>query len=462
MNHQYQQLQKLLGLPADADVVIEGSDPLLPTRFKLAETAAGVIGAIGSAAAQIAEQRCGCGPQSIRVQALHAAATLNSYRYHRISGGMDPMENFASRSASGATAIYPTRDGRFFHAHGSFDPEGMCTDLGVKDPNPEKMAEAIGQWDGLELENYMFNKGRCGAMLRSAAEWDQHEHGKLLGQTPVVEIVRIGDSAPEPFAAAKRPLDNIRVLDLTRVLAGPTCARTLAEHGADVLRIGAQQVPTHEFFDLDTGHGKRWANLNLKASDGRAQLAELISSADIFSEGYRPGVMARFGFSADELHNLRPGIINVSINCYGHAGPFSDRPGWEQLGQSVSGMAIEEGGAANPRLVPAAACDYTTGYLAALGALVALNRRAREGGSYAVRVSLARTGMWYMQQPKIDQSIILPTDAPGRDAVSQFMTESDTYAGRLIHLKPVVGMSETPPHWSTATPAPGSSEAAWQ
>ena len=124
-------------------------------------------------------------------------------------------------------------------------------------------------------------------------------------------------------------------------------------------------------------------------------------------------------------------------------------------------MAIEEGGAANPRLVPAAACDYTTGYLAALGALVALNRRARDGGSYAVRVSLARTGMWYMQQHRVDQSVRLPAEAPTRDEVAQFMTESDTYIGRLIHLKPVVGMSETPPHWSIATPAPGSTEAAW-
>jgi crotonobetainyl-CoA:carnitine CoA-transferase CaiB-like acyl-CoA transferase len=277
----------------------------------------------------------------------------------------------------------------------------------------------------------------------------------------VVEILRLGDSDPEPFPAGDRPLSGIRVLDLTRVLAGPTCARTLAEHGADVLRIGAAQLPTHEFFDMDTGHGKRWANLDLKQKDERARLESLVRGADVFSEGFRPGAVARLGFAPEALHTLRPGIISVSINCYGHAGPFAHRPGWEQLGQSVSGMAHEEGGADAPRLVPAAACDYTTGYLAALGVLVALLRRARNGGSYQVRVSLARTGMWYMAQPRVPSDAVLPQATASREAVSRFSIRTDTDYGCMYHLAPVVQMSRTPTSWTLPSPLNGSSSAHW-
>ena len=455
-------LCELLDLPRNATVSFSGSDPILPTRFKLAETAAGVLGAIGVAAGEIWKLRGG-DDQVVSVDVNHVAAALNSFRYHRIVDRMDPAERFSAAAQTGTTAIYATKDGRFFHTHGSFDAPGMCAELGVVDPTPEKMAAAVGQWNGLELEQHLEMLGRCGAMVRSADEWAQHPHGQALAEVPVLEVLRVGDSDPEPFEPAERPLSGLRVLDLTRVLAGPTCARTLAEHGADVLKIGAAHLPTIEAFDLDTCLGKRWANLNLKEDDARATLNKLAAEADVFSEGFRPGVMSRFGFSPEALHELRPGIIAVSINCYGHTGPFAHRPGWEQLGQSVSGMAYEEGsnGADIPRLVPAAACDYTTGYLAALGVLAALLRRAQAGGSYHVRVSLARTGMWYMQQPRVAPSTSLPEEIPTREEMSQFTGESTTYAGVLKHLTPVVQMSNTPTRWACGSPEPGSATAAW-
>jgi crotonobetainyl-CoA:carnitine CoA-transferase CaiB-like acyl-CoA transferase len=229
-----------------------------------------------------------------------------------------------------------------------------------------------------------------------------------------------------------------------------------------VLRVGAQHLPTHTFFDMDTGHGKRWANVDLKQADGRNALLDLVRDADVFSEGYRPGAMQRLGFSPEALHQHRPGIVYVSINCYGHAGPFAGRPGWEQLGQSVSGMAWEEGGANAPRLVPAAACDYTTGYLAAFGALVALLRRAREGGSYQVRVSLARTGMWYLAQPRVAADVQLPGAIPGREAVAQFTEETATGYGLMTHLAPVVQLSKTPPYWELPSPLAGSAPLVWR
>lgn len=456
------ELCDVLNLATDRPVTFTGHDPTLPTRFRLAETAAGVLGAIGIAAAEIWSARGGS-EQMLSVDVRHVAAALNSFRYHHIIDGMDPASMFGTAVQTGTTAIYPTGDDRYFHTHGSFDPDGMCADLGVTNPTPEKMAAAVVQWQGLELEAHLEAKGHCGAMIRSAAEWAKHPHGKTLAAMPVVELLQLGESDPEPFQPAERPLSDVRVLDLTRVLAGPTCARTLAEHGADVLKVSAAHLPTIEAFDLDTCLGKRWAYLDLRAHSDRDTLESLVTQADVFSEGFRPGVMSRFGFSGEELHQLRPGIISVSINCYGHAGPFAHRPGWEQLGQSVSGMAFEEGGngAQAPRLVPAAACDYTTGYLAALGVLAALKRRAEQGGSYQVRVSLARTGMWYMAQPRIEPDARLPVDIPPRQECIEFTEISDSYAGKLRHIKPVVQLSRTPAHWSVGSPAPGSAAPTW-
>ena len=457
-----------LGINSDVPVSLSGRDPVLPTRFTLAETAAGVLAAIGVATAEIWQMRGG-DEQAVSIDLNHVAAALNSYRYHRVINGLDPMTQFASGPRQVTTGIYATKDGRYFHTHGSFDPEGMCDALllvkgvkGAKDPTSKSMSEAVANWEADDLEKHLADQGQCGAIVRSRQEWAEHPHGQALAAKPVIEIIRIGDSEPEPFLPAARPLSGIRVLDLTRVLAGPTCARTLAEHGADVLRIGAEHLPTHAFFDLDTGHGKRWANLNLKTTKDMATLRALVGSTDVFSEGYRPGVMQRFGLSAQELHAIRPGIINVTINCYGHSGPFASRPGWEQLGQSVSGMAFEEGGNEAPRLVPAAACDYTTGYLAALGTLIALKRRAEHGGSYQVRVSLARTGMWYVDQPRVAAEIELPKEVPSREQVSQYVTSSQTDQGELLHLAPVVKMTKTAPHWVLASPSPGSSAPSWE
>lgn len=466
MSSKWKGLFEIAGVPldeADATTIqILGKDPVLPSRFALAETAASVLAAIGGMAA-IHWQNRGGEAQQVDVDVRHTAAALNSFRYHRIIGGADPADLFAARN-TGSTGIYETRDGRFFHTHGSFNPDAMVRAIGVTDPTPAKMAKAVSQRDGLELEDEMADRGFCGAMVRSADEWAAHPHGQALAGSPLVEIIKLGDSPVEPMApvssAITRPLSGIKVLDLTRVLAGPTCARTLAEHGADVLRISSADVPTFDFFDMDTGHGKRSAYLDLKNTEQQQVLKTLLAGADIFSEGYRPGVMDRLGFGADACHAVRPGIVCVSINCYGYRGPFAHRPGWEQLGQSVSGMAYEEGAPGVPRLVPAAACDYTTGYLAAFGALVALHRRATEGGSYHVRVSLARTGMWYLAQERVAADVELPGEIT-REIAAPWTVETETPWGRMAHLAPVVQMSKTPPHWEKPSPQTGADRPEW-
>jgi crotonobetainyl-CoA:carnitine CoA-transferase CaiB-like acyl-CoA transferase len=202
---------------------------------------------------------------------------------------------------------------------------------------------------------------------------------------------------------------------------------------------------------VDTNPGKRSCHLDLDRADDTARLRDLVRHADIFSQGYRSGALARRGLGAEELARLRPGIIAVSINCYGHHGPWAGRPGWEQLAQTASGMAHEHGGTEAAAIVPAAVNDYVTGHLAALGALCALARRAREGGSWHVRVSLARTAMWVSSLPRAPEGV----EASGLDpaVLAAHQIELDTAWGRLTRLGPVLHMSETPPRWQLP-PAP--------
>jgi crotonobetainyl-CoA:carnitine CoA-transferase CaiB-like acyl-CoA transferase len=243
------------------------------------------------------------------------------------------------------------------------------------------------------------------------------------------------------------------------VLAGPTCARTLAEHGAEVLHVRSPRLPSIEPFVVDTNPGKRSCFLDLEDGDARARLRELVRGADVFSQGYRSGALERRGFGAQQLAALRPGIIAVSINCYGHEGPWAGRPGWEQLAQTASGMAHEHGGTDPASIVPAAVNDYVTGHLAALGVLCALARRAREGGSWHVRASLTRTAMWVQSLPRVPGAAIPSGLDPAVLAAHQI--EMDTAWGRLTRLGPVLRMSDTPPRWDLP-PAPlGAHPPAW-
>ena len=213
------------------------------------------------------------------------------------------------------------------------------------------------------------------------------------------------------------------MLDLTRVVAGPTCARTLAEHGADVLKIAAPHIPIVERQEYDTGHGKLSAYLDLREEKDREILRGLIREADVFSQGYRPGTLSTRGFSPQALAQLRPGIVAVSLSAFSHVGPWASRRGFDTVVQTVSGISTRQaqafpGPEPGPRFYPASAVDFITGYLMAFGTMVALRRRAEEGGSWFVRISLAQVGRWLVQRGEVPESQLrdVPPDfAPGGD-----------------------------------------------
>ena len=238
------------------------------------------------------------------------------------------------------------------------------------------------------------------------------------------------------------------------MLAGPTCARTLAEHGADVLKITAAHLPNLGYQEWDTGHGKLSAQLDLRVPGDVETLRGLVRQADVFSQGYRPGALVARGLAPEELAALRPGLVYVSLSAFGHNGPWASRRGFDTVVQTVSGMTIRQaetvpGKTPGPQFYPVSAIDYCTGYLMAFGAMVALARRAREGGSWLVRISLAQVGKWMVDLGEVPAASLrsIPTEFT-REELEQWSTVSATPSGPLQHLKPVVRLSETPPHWA--------------
>ena len=430
----------------------------LKTRFRVAEGATAALVAGGAVAASL------IGDHRAHVSTRAAEASLMSYHFlHYHDSTKAPAERIAqdTRPIGG---FMQTGDERWMYMHPGFahNTEALMQILG----NPKDRTEAqnaLNKRTAPDLEREIWRNGLCSAMVRSPTEWDKSPLSDFLSTRPVVDIIQIGDADPiGPKKSLGRPLAGFRVLDLTRVLAGPTCARTLASYGAETLRIGAAHLPSVPMFVTDTGHGKRASFLDLHEKKQRDQLDNLLSNAHVFSQGYRTGAMERLGFGLGEVAQKRPGIVYVSINCYGHEGPMRTIPGWEQLAQTVSGIAYQHGIHVNegtPLLQPAAVTDYTTGYLAAFGALTALKRQRELGGTYWVRVSLTRTAMWL-------RSLGLRRDTQNKPIESEeqekLTMSSETSWGKITHLSPAVSIDGAEVTWKQPSMPLGQSHAKWR
>jgi crotonobetainyl-CoA:carnitine CoA-transferase CaiB-like acyl-CoA transferase len=451
-----EQLRQAAALPVEAseNVHITGADPVVRTRIKAAETGAAAIAASGMAAAwlwrQKRDQR-----QHVSVEAAAATAAMQSYKFMKVNGQppgavMDVLTN-----------SYQLKDGRWIYLHCNFPnlAEKNCLALGAQ-ATPESIRERVAQWDGLALEEALFEAGGVGAMARSEEEWAASPQGIAALAEPVLEIVRIGDAPVEPLPAGDRPLSGIRVLDLTRVLAGPTCAKNLAEHGADVLRISRAGLADSGVLDFDTGVGKLSAHVDMRDVAQMNEMRELVHGCDVFSQAYRPGTMDARGLSPQDAAALRPGIVYVTLNAWGFNGPWRQRRGYDTVVQAANGFAWN--GEARPVFAPVAQQDYVAGYLMAYGAMTALARRATEGGSWHVRVSLAGCGEWIRRHGSVATSDYenCPTQVPD-EIVHPWLRQSASPAGAITHLGSVTRMSLTPTRWDRPVPAAGSSPRAW-
>src|SRR5262245_70331 len=432
-----------------AEVVFTGGvDPVLPTPFRIGAASAAALAATGLAASELWQLRTGR-RQQVTVDLRQATASLRSGRYLKLTGTSVPS------ARNDIMGVYPTRDGRWSYLHCNFPNHraAALAVLGVAEDR-DAVARAVATWKGTDLEEAIIAADGAGGMARTQAEWAQHPQAAAIAALPLLEIIRIGDSDPEPLPAGDRPLSNIRVLDLTRVLAGPTCARTLAEHGADVMKITAAHLPNLGYQEWDTGHGKLSAELDLRTPGDLDILRGLVGQADVFSQGYRPGTLASRGLAAEQLAAIRPGLVYVSLCAFGHTGPWASRRGFDTVVQTVSGMTIRQaecvpGKRPGPQFYPVSAIDYCTGYLMAFGAMVALARRSREGGSWLVRTSLAQIGKWIVDLGEVPTAVLKDTPAEfAADELEGWSSTSETPSGRLSHLKPVVQLSQTPPYWA--------------
>jgi len=438
------------------DVAITGADPVLPTPFRMAGAGAAALAAVGLAATALWRIRGG-GAQEIAIDAHHAALAMRAITYLALEDGRrgddwDPISGF-----------YQGVDNRWIQLHCQFPHfrDGVLGLLGCSHDR-EAVAAAIAQRHAAELEDELAHNGLPGFMARTADEWAAHPQGQAVAALPLLEIIRIGDAPPEPLPMADRPLSGINVLDLTRVIAGPTVGRTLAEHGAEVLRISGPDLPFLEPLVIDTGHGKRAAEIDLGSADGRRQLEALVKDAAVFSQSYRPGALAARGFGPDDLAAIRPGIVCVSLDAWSHAGPWSERRGYDTLVQCATGLVDAQSANGAPEHLPGSPLDYLTGYLGAFGAMVALGRRAREGGSWHVRLSLAQTAHWFKQLGRVEgvgDPRDLPVPRPEDFGIERL--RAATAWGPIQFLGPVLHMSETPPRWDRTARPLGGDAAAW-
>ena len=463
-NQPLQTILSTVGLDADRASSVEitgGADPILPTPFRIGETAAASLAAVGLAVSDLWHLKTGRS-QQVAVDARRATASLRSGKYLTLDGGPVAAER------TPVMGVYPAKNGRWSYLHCNF-PNHRDAALGVLGvpEDREAVRRAVTQWDALELEEAIIAARGAGGMVRSMEEWAQHPQSAAVASLPLLEIEKIADCPPQPLPGGDRPLSGIRVLDLTRVLAGPTCARTLAEHGADVMKISGPHLPFSPSQEQDTGHGKLSAHIDMRDNAQLETLRSLVRQADVFSQGYRPGTLAQRGLSPQELATLRPGVVYVSLSAFGRVGPWAERRGFDTVVQTVSGITHRQGELfpgtePGPQFYPVSAIDYLTGYLMAFGAMVALARRATEGGSWLVRASLAQTGRWLVDRGQVpeDQLGGVPEEFTA-DEIKRWSTHSDTPAGKLGHLAPVLQLSETQPFWARPTVPLGFHDPVW-
>lgn len=423
------QLRACAGLPSGTVLLRPGAlhDPLLPCASPITAAATAVHQALGLL---LRELRHAEGSTPPSVDPAHATAWLRSYRYFSV------QETEAVSPFDPLTGFYLTRDGRHIYCHCNFPhhARGLALLLNVA-AERTAVASAIATWTAADLEEATAARGLCAGVVRTAEQWRGHSQSLAIGSLPLFELRQIAEG-PATVSPVGDVLAGLRVLDLTRVLAGPTCTRLLADQGADVLRITASHLPDSGFLDWDTGIGKRNAFLDLRQQAGRRELWRLVATADVFCQAYRPATIAARGFDLAALAAARPGIVCASLSAYGEVGPWADRRGYDTLVQAVTGLALSDSDDGQPRLMPVQALDYLAGGILAVGICAALRRRSQQGGTWAVSTSLARVARWLTDMGQVPRDDWMR--APGEftaEQLAQWTLQLQGPLGRTCHLR---------------------------
>ena len=438
-----------------SNIELSGVEPALPSSFCVGTAAQVSIAAAGLAAAEIHQLRGGQA-QTVSVDMHHAATEFRSESCLRVDGEAVPLWDALA-------GTYQCGDGRWVRIHTNFahHRQGIL-DLLKCEPERDAVAAAFLKWSAAEFEQRAAAHGAISAMMRPHTEWNEHPQGRAVAATPVISFEQIDDSPPVPLKLHQRPLGGVRVLDMTRIIAGPIAGRTLAAHGADVLLVTAAHLPSVAPLVIDTGRGKLSCHVDLEQPRGVERLEALLEDADVIVQGYRPGALAARGISPQRAAQLRPGIIYVSLSAYGHTGPWAARRGFDSIVQTASGFNADEAdlaGVDEPKALPCQALDHASGYLMAFAAMMALKRRATQGGSWHVRASLAGTGRWIRDLGRVPDGLDCASVEDA--AVVPLLRTDDSGFGRLTTVRHAALLSHTPADWARPSVPLGTHPARW-
>jgi crotonobetainyl-CoA:carnitine CoA-transferase CaiB-like acyl-CoA transferase len=440
-----------LALAPATDLEVGGTLPVLPSCFAVDVAAAATVGATSLTAARLWHLRGGPGPRAT-VDIRHAALSFRSERYLRIDAATPTIWGELSGNYRGADGWI------LLHANYPAHHRAILRALDVP-ADRGRVAAALTARTVVEAESAIVAAGGVAAAMRTRTEWADHPQSAAVAGLPLIEFTGIGDSPALPLSPADRPLETVRVLDLTRVIAGPVAGRTLAGYGAQVLRVGADHLALVPSLAVDTGFGKRFCHLDLRTERARATLRGLVAQADVVLQAYRPAALARLGFGPVDLAAIRPGLVYVSISAWGNRGPWRGRRGFDSLVQMASGIADEGArmaAADQPRPLPAQALDHATGWLAALAAIEGLHRRHTVGGSWHAQLSLVRTRDWLDSLGRVVHGL----DAPEPDP-SAVMSTMDSPYGTLDYVRQPGTVAGQVPVWHSPPHLPGADPPRW-
>ncbi|MEU6015213.1 CoA transferase [Streptomyces sp. NPDC047515] len=412
----------------------------LPARLPVMELARATVAVCSLAAAELTSVHTGRPVPRVRVDDEAVATAFLSDRLVRADGRawstFSPLSRFW-RATDGwvrTHANYPHHRARLLAALGV---PGNADEQAV-----DAVAQAIAGLTALEVEETVYAAGGLAIAARGPEDWAKSEQGVMVAGQPLLTTARIDEAPDRMLGDAALPCAGLRVLDLTRVLAGPVATRTLALLGADVLRIDAPQLPESQEAHNDTGMGKRSTTLDLGEATDRRIFEELLDAADVVVTGYRPGALERFGLTPEALAERRPGLVIAQLSAWGRYGPWRERRGFDSLVQVATGIAELEGSPDSPGTLPAQALDHGTGYLLAAGVLRALTEQHRTGGTRLVRLALTQTAHWL-----VHDLAPAPGEEEGFDA-EHWLTETDSPMGRLRHALPPVSYDGSPVNWA--------------
>ncbi|KAL4997900.1 CoA-transferase family III domain-containing protein [Aspergillus recurvatus] len=412
-----------------------------PIPFKETETLAALKGVEGSVAAAIADLRYGPAAQKRNVKInLERATAFGCQAYMAKVDGLSKLDpevkkklkdtDLLAAQSNGyrrmSANLYRTKnEGEFFHIHGSLEATTTLDMIGLQGHRPDltdyeeiiKVIEShVQKYSAAELEEMNKERRQAGVTAFKYEDFIKTPHGQLNVQQPPWKVTKLpGDLPPTPFPAdggSKKILKGVKVLELCRIIAGPTVARILTEYGADVLKITSPHLSDVPFFQIDGNMGKHAADLDLKTPEGREIFETLLADADVLVDGYRPGALDRLGYGASALAALAErrgkGIVYVNENCFGYEGEWAGRPGWQQIADCVTGIAWAQGKFMNlstPVVPPFPISDYGTGCMGAIAALTGLYNRAKYGGSYHGKASLMHYDLLLFAVGQYDQAV---------------------------------------------------------